>query len=418
MKTFTKNGRTYAKWSDLTPWDLNPRDIEGDNLEQLMSDIKKAKDFTPDGQIKPILVTSTGLVIGGNQRMKAFKNLGITDIWVSVLDTENPKQAFEWAMKDNMLYGYIEEDKLKEVAIKLEIDDSVLGELMIPTGEVSIADVLLDIPETEDETDDEEDEAPEVDEVAEPQSKPGAIYQLGVHRLMVGDSTKGEDVKTLLGGVKADMVFTDPPYALFGNSTGVAGVADDKMTRPFFLALFKNMRDNTKLFAHIYTCCDWHSAFSLQAMAAESGLTEKNLIVWDKGDGGVGAMYQQCYEFVWFHANSPLKTKTSGSNLRGERVVNGKPNIWRHSRVSKGRVHNAQKPVEMIANAIKNSSDKGGIVLDIFGGSGSTLIAADQVGRACYMMEIDPKYADVIRKRYAQHIEAEDWQAATPEVTA
>lgn len=416
MKTYTRNGRTYAHRTDLQPWDMNPRDIKPERLEQLIEDIKKARDFTPDGQIKPILVTSTGLVIGGNMRMRAFEALDVDSVWVSVLDTDNPKQAFEWAMKDNMLYGYIEEDKLKDVAIKLEIDDSVLGDLMIPVGEVAISEVVLDIPDPDEEP--EEDEAPDVDEVAEPQSKPGAIYQLGAHRLMVGDSTKGEDVKTLLGGVKADMVFTDPPYALFGNSTGVAGVADDKMTRPFFLALFKNIRDNTKLFAHIYTCCDWHSAFSLQAMAAESGLTEKNLIVWDKGDGGVGAMYQQCYEFVWFHANSPLKTKTSGSNLKGERVVNGKPNIWRHSRVSKGRVHNAQKPVEMIANAIKNSSDKGGIVLDIFGGSGSTLIAADQVGRACYMMEIDPKYADVIRKRYAQHIEAEDWQAATPEVTA
>lgn len=416
MKTYTRNGRTYAHRTDLQPWDMNPRDIKPERLEQLIEDIKKARDFTPDGQIKPILVTSTGLVIGGNMRMRAFEALDVDSVWVSVLDTDNPKQAFEWAMKDNMLYGYIEEDKLKDVAIKLEIDDSVLGDLMIPVGEVAISEVVLDIPDPDKEP--EEDEAPEVDEVAEPQSKPGAIYQLGVHRLMVGDSTKGEDVKTLLGGVKADMVFTDPPYALFGNSTGVAGVADDKMTRPFFLALFKNMRDNTKLFAHIYTCCDWHSAFSLQAMAAESGLTEKNLIVWDKGDGGVGAMYQQCYEFVWFHANSPLKTKTSGSNLKGERVVNGKPNIWRHSRVSKGRVHNAQKPVEMIANAIKNSSDKGGIVLDIFGGSGSTLIAADQVGRACYMMEIDPKYADVIRKRYANHIGADDWQEATPEVTA
>lgn len=416
MKTYTRNGRTYAHRTDLQPWDMNPRDIKPERLEQLIEDIKKARDFTPDGQIKPILVTSTGLVIGGNMRMRAFEALDVDSVWVSVLDTDNPKQAFEWAMKDNMLYGYIEEDKLKDVAIKLEIDDSVLGDLMIPVGEVAISEVVLDIPDPDEEP--EEDEAPDVDEVAEPQSKPGAIYQLGVHRLMVGDSTKGEDVKTLLGGVKADMVFTDPPYALFGNSTGVAGVADDKMTRPFFLALFKNMRDNTKLFAHIYTCCDWHSAFSLQAMAAESGLTEKNLIVWDKGDGGVGAMYQQCYEFVWFHANSPLKTKTSGSNLKGERVVNGKPNIWRHSRVSKGRVHNAQKPVEMIANAIKNSSDKGGIVLDIFGGSGSTLIAADQVGRACYMMEIDPKYADVIRKRYANHIGADDWQEATPEVTA
>jgi site-specific DNA-methyltransferase (adenine-specific) len=235
----------------------------------------------------------------------------------------------------------------------------------------------------------------------EPKAKLGDIYQLGRHRLMCGDSTSVEDVEKLMDGAKADMVFTDPPYALFGNSTGVAGICDDKMTRPFFLAIFQRLKENTKLFGHIYACCDWHSAFSLQAMAKQAGLTEKNLCIWDKGDGGLGAMYQQCYEMVWFFANSPLATQTIGKKKAGERTVNGKPNIWRYSRENSGsRVHNAQKPVKMVEFAISNSTDSGELVLDLFGGSGTTLIASEGIKRTCYMMELDPKYVDVIINRW------------------
>ena len=230
------------------------------------------------------------------------------------------------------------------------------------------------------------------------------------HFVMCGDSTDKANVELLMNGKKADMVFTDPPYALFGNSTGVANVVDDKMTRPFFLAIFRNFKHITKQFGHIYTCCDWHSAFSLQAMAAESGLKPKNLCIWDKGDGGVGAMYQQCYEMVWFHANSPISNKTMGKTKAGERTIQGKPNIWRFPRVTGERVHNAEKPVDMISFPISNSSDVGGLVADLFLGSGSTLIACEQTDRICYGMELDEKYLDVIRKRWAKYVYPDRWE--------
>ena len=220
------------------------------------------------------------------------------------------------------------------------------------------------------------------------------------HRLLCADSTKREDVDRLMDGNKADMIFTDPPYALFGNSTGIAGVADDKMVRPFFRDVLGQCQRVAKVCGHVYVCCDWHSAMTLEAVSREAGLAAKNLIVWDKGDGGVGGMYQHCHELVWFFSNTPPRTTTT-KKTRGDRVVNGVPNIWRFSRVpSSVREHNAAKPVEMIEVPIGASSDAGEIVLDLFLGSGSTMIAAERTGRRCFGMEIDPTYCDVIVKRW------------------
>ena len=231
--------------------------------------------------------------------------------------------------------------------------------------------------------------------------KPGELWQLGRHRLLCGDSTKPEDVARLMGGQKADMVFTDPPYALFGNSTGVAGITDDKMVRPFFRDIFRACVYTVEKFGHIYVTCDWHSAFCLEGMARECKLTPKNLCIWDKGDGGLGAMYQQCYEMVWFFTNSPVVRGATGIKESGERVVNGVSNIWRIPRVpSSDRTHNAQKPVALVNIPISNGSQPGGIVLDLFIGSGTTLIAAEEADRKCYGMEIETKNCDLTLARW------------------
>lgn len=220
----------------------------------------------------------------------------------------------------------------------------------------------------------------------------------GAHRLMCGDSTNVDDVARLMGGECSDMVFTDPPYALFGNSTGVSGITDDKMVMPFFRELLKAAKAHTKEFGHIYICSDWHSAFALERASRDVGLSPKNLCVWDKGDGGVGAMYQQCYEFVWFFANSP-RSNTLGGKRAGERTVNGVSNIWRVGRMSSDREHGAQKPVDLVIIPLRNGCDKDEIVLDLFTGSGTTLVDCEQTGRIGYGMEIEPKYCAVTLQR-------------------
>ena len=373
----------YLPIKALKPYEKNTRKHQKKDVDNIAKSIEKYGMCDAIG-----IWGAQNIIVEGHGRMLACKQLGMTEVPCVRLDHLTDEQLREYAIAHNATAELSEWD--------LDILPDELAEL-----DLSDFDFDFGIEDEEEETEIVEDEAPEVDEDAEPIAKLGDIWQLGRHRLMCGDSTDKATVELLMDGKKADMVFTDPPYALFGNSTGVAGICDDKLTRPFFLAIFQRLRENTKLFGHIYACCDWHSAFSLQAMAKQAGLTEKNLCIWDKGDGGLGAMYQQCYEMVWFFANSPLATQTIGKKKAGERTVNGKPNIWRYSREnSNDRVHNAQKPLAMVEFAIKNSCDKGENVLDLFGGSGTTLIASEETDRTCYMMELDPKYCDVIIKRW------------------
>ena len=365
--------------TDIKPYPKNAKQHPKKQVGQIAASIKEF------GFNQPIVVDKNNVIIVGHGRYEAAKLLGLTDVPVVQVDLTE-EQAKAYRLADN---------KLNESEWDMNLVIEELKELSQPMLDLTGFDSDLII-----EPDEKDDQVPDVPET--PKSKLGDIYQLGAHRVMCGDSTKAEDVEKLMDGKKADMVFTDPPYALFGNSTGVAGITDDKMTRPFFLEIFKAMKRTTKLFAHLYTCCDWHSAFSLQNMAREVELKEKNLCIWDKGDRGIGGAYQNCYEMIWFHANSPVAKTTVGVKRAGERPVNGRPNIWRYKR-AENTLHNAAKPVEMIAWAIENSSDDEMIVLDLFLGSGSTLIAAEKTGRICYGIEIDPRYVDVIIKRWEDY---------------
>jgi DNA modification methylase len=262
-------------------------------------------------------------------------------------------------------------------------DDELLAEVLEPEEGLTDADDVPEVPE-------------------EPITKPGDLWILGNHRLLCGDSTDVLAVERLMDGKKADMVFTDPPYALFGNSTGVAGITDDKMIMPFFRNIFSMCRTHVKAFGHVYTCCDWHSCNAINRAAAEVTLPAKNLIVWDKGDAGIGGMFMNCHELIWFFTNTPENRNTmKAAGKVGERPVNGVANIWRIKKVPpKQREHNAAKPIELINIGIYASSNNGELILDLFGGSGSTLIACEETARKCSMMEMDPIYCDVIVKRW------------------
>jgi len=362
---------------------LNPRVIKTDKFKKL---VKSIQEFPEMLKLRPIVVDENMMVLGGNMRLRASKDAGLTEVWIDIAEGFTEEQKKEFIVKDNVGFGEWEWDILAN-----EWDS------------VQLAEWGLDVWENEDDKVTEglieDDEIPEVKESI---VKRGDIWQLGEHRVMCGDSTSSNDVEKLMNGEKADMVFTDPPYALFGNSTGVAGITDDNMVRPFFKGIMKMLKANSKQFAHIYMCCDWHSAFSIESCARDVELKAKNLCIWDKGDGGVGAMYQQCYEMIWFFDNSPTSKKTMGKTKAGVRTVNGKPNIWRFPRVTGDRMHNAQKPTNMIELPISCGSDKEELVLDLFAGSGSTLIAAEKLKRKCYGMELDEKYCDVIINRWEQ----------------
>ena len=334
--------------------------------------------------LRPIVVNADHVVLGGNMRLKACQAAGLKEVPVIVADHLTPDQQREFIIKDNVGFGEWDWNELANAWDAQQLTDWGLD---IPDFETAPAEGNTD-----------PDEVPEAP--VEPVSKLGDLWLLGKHRVLCGDSTQMSDVERLMNQELADVVFTDPPYALFGNSTGINGVADDKMIRPFFRSILMQCRMSSKNFAHVYVCCDWHSAFVIESISREVELTPKNLIVWDKGDGGIGAMYQNCHELVWFFGNKPTLKHTT-NKMSGERPVNGKPNIWRYGRVTGAdRQHNAAKPVDMVAFALENSANRGAIALDLFLGSGTTIIAAETQGMACYGMEMEPKYVDVIVKRW------------------
>lgn len=248
-----------------------------------------------------------------------------------------------------------------------------------------------------------EDEAPAVNESEPAISQLGQVYQLGKHRLMCGDSTKIEDVEKLMNGQKADMVFTDPPYGVDYSSRvdeerrkGWGGIKNDDLKGEELQAF---LQDSLAYFdCDKYICCNWQSVIDFWRAYGKLNA----FIVWDKGSIGLGAGYRNQHEIILFY---------------GTLDHNSESNIWAIKRDNTSEyIHPTQKPVAIPARAIKNSSKDGSIIVDIFGGSGSTLIACEQTNRTCYMMELDPKYCDVIRKRYQKFVTGseEGWQEATP----
>lgn len=443
IKTRLKDGRTYAKLADLTPWDKNPRDIKPAKLNQLIRDIEKARAITPDGQIKPVMVTRSGIVVGGNMRMRAFAKLAVTDVWVSILDTDDPKLAFEWAMRDNMAYGYYEEDKLADLAQELDIDIETLGELTIPEDQSvkTIAEIIGDIPEDPEVF---EDEVPEIEETY--QSKRGAVYQLGQHRLMCGDSTSEADVEKLMNGEKAVMVFTDPPYnvnyAGRGKNTSNT-IKNDHMDgakfQEFLEAVFSTMKFASKPTAPAYVCYASRTHREFENALNENGYGVCCQIIWVKLVASMGwGNYRSKHEPIlyaipdgksvqfygdrkqythWEFKPSDAELLNWAKSLLTEEEEDD-TSVWKIGRENvMGYEHPTSKPVKLPAKAILNSSRAGETVLDLFAGGGSTLIACEQTGRICRTMELDERYVDVVRKRYARFIGREDdWEAATPEV--
>jgi len=359
------------------------------------------------GWISQIIVNrTTGHLIDGHLRVKLALRQEEAEVPVMYVELTEEEEKLALATLDPLAALAAQDDAmLADLLSQINTDNEALKEMLDEMA--SSSDIVMDGM-----TD--ADAVPETPE--DPESERGKIYQLGNHRVMCGDSTSEDDVQALMNGEKADMVFTDPPYTLFGNSTGAANVSDDKMVRPFFRDIIMQLKRFTKSFAHCYMCCDWHSAFVIQGEARKAEFPAKNLCVWYKGQGGIGAMYTNAYEFIWFFSNSPVSKNTSGSQPRGARTVNGISNVWEIGRAD-NHLHNAAKPIGLISIPICASTGIDEMCLDPFLGSGSTLIACEKLNRQCYGMEIDEHYVDVIRKRWAEFVHGEgcDWESLTPE---
>jgi len=275
-----------------------------------------------------------------------------------------------------------------------------------------------------------EDEAPEVNESEPAKSELGKVYQLGEHRLMCGDSTDAGSVAILMDGQKADLWLTDPPYNVDigqgggsimsmrkqNHRTDGATILNDHMEdgkfADFLLSAFSVAKDNLKDGATFYI---WHAdteGFNFRNSCRLAGLQIRQCLIWKKDRLVMGRQ-----DYQWIHEPCLYGWK------------DGKPHKWfsdrkqttvfEYERPTSSEEHPTMKPVALFAYQVQNSSKKDDVVLDTFGGSGTTLIACEQLGRKCYMMELDPKYCDVIRKRYWKftHDGNEDgWQEGTPAI--
>ena len=356
----------------------NPRTIKDDKFFKL---VQSLKDLPEMAKVRPVVVNQDMVVLGGNMRLKAMKEAGWKEAPVEIVDWDEDKQR-QFIIKDNVGFGEWDWEMLANEWDAEQLDD---------WG--------LDIPAFDDpkELEAEEDDYEMPDQITT-DIVLGDLFEIGPHRLLCGDSTDSEQVAILMNGEKADMVFTDPPYALFGNSTGAA-VADDKMIRPFFLLIGTSIMKATKKFAHFYSCLDWKSWAAVLETYQKAGLTVKNMIVWDKGSGALGQAYRSQHELIMFGLCG-----NNGISITGTSGVESKyqikdTNVWTVKRENKQGMHAALKPQELIQKAVQNSSFADELVLDLFLGSGSTMVAAQQLKRKCYGMEMEPKYCQVIVDR-------------------
>ena len=310
-------------------------------------------------------------------------------VYVECADEEAARNLL---LRLNSQYGKMTAETIIEFmdGFKLDIDD-----LALPSGTID-----LHIEPKEEETVG-DDEAPEVNEDEEPDSKPGEIYQLGDHLLMCGDSTSGEDVARLMGGIQADVVVTDPPYnvAYEGKTKEKLTIQNDKMSgdnfRQFLVDAFTSMKNNMKDGAAFYIWYASSQVYNFQGACDDTGLQVRQELIWNKN-----SLVLSRQDYQWKHEPCLYGWKNgSGHGWYSDRK---QTTVIDCKRPSKSIEHPTMKPVELFEYQIKNSSKAGDIVLDLFGGSGTTIIASERCGRKARVMEKDPHYCDVIRRRYTK----------------
>ncbi|GAA4331909.1 DNA modification methylase [Variovorax defluvii] len=387
----------------LVPYARNARTHSDAQVAQIAASIAEF------GFTNPILAGSDGVIVAGHGRLAAAQKLGLEAVPVVVLDHLSPTQRRALVIADNRI---AENAGWDDVMLRVE-----LAALADDDFDVALtgfdADALAELmageePDADGQTDD--DAVPEVPET--PISRSGDVWLLGGHRLLCGDATVAASYERLLAGEQADMVFTDPPY-----NVNYANSAKDKMRGKDRAILNDNLGDGfydfllaalTPTLAHcrggIYVAMSSSELDVLQAAFRAAGGKWSTFIIWAKNTFTLGrADYQRQYEPILYGWPDGAQRHWCGDRDQGD--------VWNIKKPQKNDLHPTMKPVELVERAIRNSSRPGNVVLDPFGGSGTTLIAAEKSGRQGRLIELDPKYVDVIVRRW------QDWtgQQATRE---
>lgn len=398
---------------DIIPYENNAKLHPEEQIEQIK------KSILEFGNNDPIAVDKNNVIIEGHGRLLALKELGYKEVEVIKLGHLTEEQRKAYTLIHNKLTMNTDFD--------IDILESELAAINII--DMSDFDFDLDIemevsPVEEDNYDIEE----KLEQIEEPKSKPGDIYQLGEHRLMCGDSTQNEDVMQLMNNQTADMLLTDPPYNVnISNSDGMT-IENDNMSddnfKQFLNSAFKNASASLKKGGAFYI---WHGdseTVNFRNACEDNELSVRQCLIWVKNGFNFGRQ-----DYKWKHEpclygwkdgashyfidefNNPTviednlnidllkkdELKKLVEDLLSDRVPT---TIIHEDKPLKNDKHPTMKPINLLSLQIKNSSKKEEIVLDLFGGSGSTLISCEQLNRKCYMMEYDPKYVDVIIDRW------------------
>lgn len=402
----------YLNTASLKPWAKNARTHSKKQIRQLAASMQEF------GFTNPVLIDDDGTILAGHGRVKAAELLGMHEVPCVGLSSMSEDQKRAYVIADNKLAlnaGWDEELLAEELSALTDSDISFDVEL---TG-FSIAEVdhLIEDQAPEDSGDPADDILSDTGQ-APHRCHPGDVWVLGDHRLVCGNALDPDIVSLLMDGSQAAMVFSDPPYNVpIDGHVGGSGktkhrefeMASGEMSQTqftqFLTTAFKNMADHSKDGAIHFQCMDWRHLEEMME-AGHSVYTElKNMIVWVKDNGGMGTFYRSRHElvFAWKVGTVPhINTFELGQHGRY------RTNVWQYKGVNTlktGRMdelalHPTVKPVQMIADAIKDVSGRGEIVLDLFGGSGSTLIAAHKTGRRGFLCELDPIYCDRILHRW------------------
>jgi DNA modification methylase len=398
------------KIQSLRPYAGNARVHSKKQVRQIASSIQRF------GFTNPVLISDDDEIIAGHGRVMAAKELGLATVPTLKLSHLSPAERRAYVLADNKLAlnaGWDNEILAIELQALIDIDFD-----LSLTG-FSLAEVDFALDQAGESAPDEVAPADIVPEPpASPVSRRGDLWTLGRHRLLCGDARNRADYALLLAEEKADLIFTDPPYnvRIDGNVCGLGAVrhrefamASGEMSRENFTAFLKetllNASSACRDGAIAFVCMDWRHMGELLEAGAIAFSELKNLCVWNKTNGGMGTFYRSKHELVFvFKVGTAPHTNTFGLGETGRY----RTNVWDYAGVSSMTAHRQEelemhptvKPTALVADALRDCTKRGEIVLDAFGGSGTTLIAAETCGRRARLIEYEPGYCDTIITRW------------------
>lgn len=378
--------------SKLIPYVNNARTHSQEQVNKLRGSLREF------GFINPVIIDADYNVIAGHGRLMAAKEEGIEEVPCVLVDYLSEAQKKAYILADNR---YAQDAGWDEELLRLEIESLEGMDFDVSlTGfnEDEIADLFADSEGTGAE-DDDFDLSDALEKAAFVER--GDVWQVGRHRLMCGDATSPEDVATLMDGKKANLIITDPPYNVAFESSDGLSIKNDKMENDkfyeFLLAAFKNMAEHLEKGGSAYVFHADTEGLNFRKAFIDAGFHLSGCCIWVKNSLVLGRS-----DYQWKHEPVLYGFLQNGKHYWSKNAGRSQTTIWNFDKPKKNKNHPTSKPLDLLAYPIGNSSQENAIVIDTFGGSGSTLMTCEQTNRICHTMELDEKYASVILRRYVE----------------